>query len=340
MIPKNMTIKDIARESGYSVSTVSRVLNNHPDVSEGAKEAVARVVEQNRFVLNSMARLLKQQQSTNILIIVKGTMNIFFTKIVEKMQHLISVHGYNAVVHYIDEDDDEVRLAGQLCRERKSLGLIFLGGNIEHFKQGFDQIDQPAVLTTTLTDELTFDHLSLVGINDADAAQMAIDYLLDHGHRQIGIIGGHTKSSYISKQRFTGCRNSFTAHGLDFDASQYQKANFHLDSAYRAAKELMARKPDLTALFCMSDVMAIGAMRALTELGKKIPQDVSVIGFDGIELGRYYNPQLTTIAQPQMELAEESVNLLIDHIEQQSKARTIILNVGLTEGESVRMIEH
>ncbi len=337
-MPNNMTIKDIARESGYSVSTVSRVLNNHPDVSREAKDAIARVVEQHSFILNSTARLLKQQHSRNILIIVKGTMNLFFSKIVEKMQQMISSHGYNAVVHYLDEEGDEIRLASQLCRERKPLGLIFLGGSLENFQKGFAHIGPPTVLATTLTGKLNFKNLSSVSIDDIKAGSSAIDYLLDLGHRRIGIIGGSLKLSYISQQRFSGCQQSFSARGLTFDPDLYQKANFHFDSAYNAAKSLLSRQPDLTALFCMSDVMAIGAIRAITDLKLKVPDDVSVIGFDGIEIGQYYNPRLTTVSQPQTELAETSVELLIENIRRPNGAKVITLEVTLTEGESARKI--
>lgn len=340
MASKNMTIKDIARESGCSVSTVSRALNNHPDVSKQAKEAIARVVEQNSFVLNNTARMLKQQQSRNIIIVVKGTTNLFYTMIVEKMQSLISDRGYHVIVHYLDEDVDGVRVAIQLCRERKPLGLIFLGGSMEHFQKGFAQIEPPAVLVTALNEALEFGNLSSVSIDDVKAGRAAIDYLMSCGHRRIGIIGGNPKLSFISLQRLKGSEMSYEAHGVAFDADWYQKASFRFDSAYRATKKLLARHPDLSALFCMSDVMAIGAMRALADLGLHVPADVSVVGFDGIELGQFYNPRLTSIAQPHVELAEKSVALLVGNIEQQRENRNITLDFKLTAGASVRSLRN
>lgn len=337
-MPASMTIKDIAKESGYSVSTVSRALNKHPDVSKEAKEAIDRVVEQHNFELNSTARLLKQQQSQNILIIVKGAMNLFFVKIVEKMQHLIADHGYNALVHYLDESGDEVKLASQLCRERKPLGLIFLGGSLENFQKSFAHIKPPAVLAASRAEIMDYDNLSCVSIDDRKAGSLAIDYLIRQGHRQIGIIGGNPRLSHISEQRYAGCLMSLEEHGVTFDADQFQKSTFHFDSAYQAAKRLLNRHPQLTAMFCMSDVMAIGAMRALADLGLRVPEDVSVIGFDGIELGQFYNPRLATIAQPQIELAEISVDLLIGNIEKGRKTRMVTLDVSLKEGDSVRVI--
>ena len=123
-----MTIKDIARLSGYGVATVSRVLNDHPDVSEEARRRVLAVVEEQGFQPNNNAKHLKQQASTSIAIIVKGTMNLLFADLVEKLQALLREAGRDAAVYYLDEDANEVAYALQLCRERKPLGIIFLGG--------------------------------------------------------------------------------------------------------------------------------------------------------------------------------------------------------------------
>ena len=144
-----LTIKDIARESGYAVSTVSRALNDHPDVSREAKEKIKAIVAAHKFVPNSNARQLKVQQNRSIIIVVKGAFNMFFAAILERMQSLISCSGYSAEVHYLDEDADEVLVGEQLQRERKPLGFIFLGGNTCSFEARFSAIAVPSVLATT-----------------------------------------------------------------------------------------------------------------------------------------------------------------------------------------------
>ena len=124
-----MTIKDIARESGYAVGTVSRVLNNHPDVSEKARKKVMEVVDKYHFRLNNNAKYLKQQINSGIVIIVKGTRNMLFASMVETLQKLIREKEYACVIDYIGEDDHEVEQALQVCREKQPLGIMFLGGN-------------------------------------------------------------------------------------------------------------------------------------------------------------------------------------------------------------------
>ena len=143
-----VTIKDIARESGYSVSTVSRVLNNRRDVSPAAKEKIEEVVAQYHFIPNNNAKHLKQTASKTVVILVKGTSNMLFADIVEEIQCMLEKTDYTSVVAYLDELEDEVQQAIQICWERKPVGLLFLGGNPDNFRQNFDKVEVPSVLVT------------------------------------------------------------------------------------------------------------------------------------------------------------------------------------------------
>lgn len=335
-----MTIKDIARESGYAVSTVSRALNNHPDVSEEAKQKIKAIVEAHRFIPNNNAKQLKQQATTNIAIVVKGTHNMLFAAIVEQMQPLIKRAGYTAAVHYLDEDDDEVLQALQLCRERKPLGVLFLGGHLDNFSKNFGQITIPSVLVTNSGESLRFENLSSVSTDDRAAAARAVEYLLEQGHRRIGVIGGNREKSCISFERYLGIQEVFARRGVAFtEAAQSQKARFSYDSAYRAMGRLLETMPEITAVFTMSDVMAIGAIRYLRDRGISVPNDISVMGFDGVEVGEYYNPKLATIRQSQEQLANRSVEILVQQIEELSAPVHEIVPFALSEGESVAQCE-
>lgn len=336
-----MTIKDIARESGYAVSTVSRALNDHPDVSVETKQKIKELVERHGFVPNNNARQLKVQQSSSILVLVKGAFNLFFAGILERMQTAIATEGYTAEVHYLDEDADELLVAQQLRRERKPLGFLFLGGNVQSFQKRFSALDVPSVLATTVSQELNFQNLTCVGVDDTAAGTTACEYLLQKGHRAIAVIGGRTELSYISALRYSGfCGAYATATGEPHPESLYQKCSFSLESGYRAMKRLLEThgEKSFTAVFCMSDLIAIGAMRAMHEAHLRVPEDISLLGFDGIELARYCNPQLATIRQPQKDIAEESVRRLIAAIERSATGETIVLPAQLVEGESVKQL--
>ena len=335
-----VTIKDIARESGYSVSTVSRVLNNRNDVSPDARKKIEEVVAKFNFVPNNNAKHLKQNNSKAIGVLVKGISNMLFASVVEEIQRMIEKTEYTLVVSYLDEDADEVEQAILLCRERKPLGLLFLGGNPEYFHREFSGVDVPCVLVTNRANEMHFENLSSVATDDIAAARCAVDQLFVAGHRRIGILGGDFDKSYTSHQRFLGCEQSFSEHGAVLDVEHcYEKARFSFGSACRAMKRLIGKFPDVTAVFAMSDVMAIGAIRALRDLGYRVPEDVSVIGFDGTSLAEYYNPKLATIKQQHQTLASRSIEILFGQIELKKEPIHEIVPFEFVNGESIRVID-
>lgn len=335
-----VTIKDIARESGYSISTVSRVLNHRKDVSPDAREKIEEVVAKFNFVPNNNAKHLKQNNSRAIGVLVKGISNMLFANILEEIQQMIAKTEYTLVVSYLDEDADEVEQAILLCRERKPLGLLFLGGNPDYFNEEFARVDVPCVLVTNRANRMQFQNLSSVATDDVVAAKCAVDALFDAGHEKIGILGGNIEKSYTSNQRYTGCEESFKAHGKPFDMERcYETARFSYDSAYRGMKRLLEKYPDVTAVFAMSDVMAIGAIRALRDMNYQVPKDISVIGFDGTTLAEYYNPKLATIKQQYKTLATRSVEILFGQIELKKEPVHEIVPFEFVSGESVQKIK-
>ena len=335
-----VTIKDIARESGYSISTVSRVLNHRSDVSPDAKKKIEETVEKFHFVPNNNAKHLKQSNTKIIGVLVKGISNMLFSNIVEEIQRMISKTEYTLVVTYIDEDDNEVEQALQLCRERKPLGLLFLGGNPDFFRQDFAKVDVPCVLISNQANNLPFDNLSSVATDDIAAGKCAVDVLFEAGHGKIGIIGGDPIKSYTSHQRYLGCKKSFEEHHMEMDLDVcYEKARFSFDSAYRAMERLIGKYPDLTAVFAMSDVMAIGAIRALRDLDYRIPEDISVIGFDGTDLAEFYNPKLATIRQQYKTLAVRSLEILFGQIELKKEPAYEVVPFEFASGESIRNLK-
>ena len=330
-----MTIKDIAKESGYAVGTVSRVLNNHPDVSEKARKTIMAVVEKHHFKLNSNAKHLKQQASSGIAIIVKGSQNMLFASIVERLQRLLSEKKYASFIYYIGEEENEVEQAERVCLERHPLGILFLGSDLEFFKERFDRLEIPCVLVTNSAAELGFDNLSSVSTDDAAGAQAAVAHLLKLGHRNIGILGGYMEKSHAAHTRYKGCEKAFAEQGMKLEPGlQYRSAFFSMEEGYHAMEQLFEQMPDLTAVFAMADVLAVGAIRAIRDRGLRVPEDVSVIGFDGIELGNYLSPRLTTVRQARERIADRSLEILLSDIAGERPAVHELLPFDIVEGES------
>ncbi len=331
-----MTIKDIAKESGYAVGTVSRVLNNHPDVSEQARKRILAVVEKNGYIQNTNAKNLKQMVNRSILVLVKGTRNELFAALVEKLQGLLNNSPYTLLADYFDEDTDEVLRAIALCAEKKPQGILFLGGNADNFRQSFGRIALPAVLVTSPAEGLEFPNLSSVTTDDFEASVQAVQVLLAHGHRHIAIIGGRPSFSDVSGERFAGGRAAFAQSGLPAEnLVEYGEARFCYEEGYQAMQHVLAEHPEITAAYAIADVVAIGAMRAAQDAGRTVGKDLSIIGFDGLALSEYLTPRLATIGQSVERLAQEATATLLDAIETGAPARRVTVPFTVINGESV-----
>ena len=334
-----MTIKDLAEKSGYSVATVSRVLNNQPNVSDKARREINRLVEECGFQINTNAQQLKQH-ANSILVVVNGTSNEMIAEMIETIPAQIGQSQYPLYVDYIDEDSNEVLRAIQLCREKKPLGILFLGGNSQNFLRDFGKIGIPCVLVSNDASGLPFDNLSSVFTDDRQAARCAMDSLIAMGHRKFVIVGGDREVSDTSRLRYEGCLQSFRNHGIEYDEElDYQGVRFSYHDGYQATQQLLANDRKFTALFAIADVMAIGAIRALYNNGLRVPRDVSVMGFDGLMLGSFLVPQLSTVIQSAREMARRSVELLINQIENGGRACHEAVPYALHHRESTRRMD-
>ena len=329
-----MTIKDLAAQTGYSVGTISRVLNNQPNVSQKAREVILQAVADSGFQLNANAKQLKQQHGNCVLVVVKGTNNELFSELVEAIQSHFSRLKYPLIVDYLDEDMNEVARGAHLCAEKKPLGILFLGGNQQNFRSDFGRIDVPCILVTNSAAELDFPNLSSVSSDDFQASLEAMDTLIRLGHRDIAIVGGDWTSSDTSRLRYGGCLRALRSHGISFDESlDYVGGRFSYQDGYDGTRKLLDSGRHFTALFAVADVVAIGAIRALWDSGLRVPEDVSVMGYDGLPLGSFLVPQLTTVSQPVRIMAQRSVEILMDCIENGAPAchETVPFSVRLRE---------
>lgn len=334
-----MTIKDLATQTGYSVGTISRVLNNQPNVSKKAREVILRAAAEADFRLNTNAKQLKQQQGNSILVVVKGTNNEMFAELVEAIQSHFSQLTYPLIVDYIDEDGNEVARAVQLCAEKKPRGIFFLGGNQQNFREYFSKIDVPCVLVSNSAAELHFPNLSSVYTDDYSASKDAMDTLIGLGHRKIAIIGGKYDGSDTSRLRYNGCLDSMRSNAVEFDEAQdYVGGRFSYQSGYNGTRKLLQNGRKFTALFAVADVMAIGAIRALQDHGLRVPEDVSVMGYDGLPLGGYMVPRLSTVNQSVLLMAQRGVEILLDVIEKGSSACHNTVSYSIVQRESTRQL--
>lgn len=331
-----MTIKDIAREAGCSVGTVSRVLNHNPAVRAATRARVTAVMQQYGYQPNANAKHLKQHVREGLALVIKGTQNALFADLLDKLQACVEARGYTPTVYYISEASDEMATAQMICTERRPHGIFFIGSHPHCFTPELAGLGIPCVLLTNNAAGLGIPNLSSVSVDDHAAAKVMIEHMYKQGRRRIGIIGDRPDRSRPSQQRLDGCLEAMQQLGLPFDFDkQYGYARFSMEESYAAAEYLLAHCPDLDAVFAMSDLMALGAVRAFQDHGLRVPQDIGVAGYDGISLGRFTVPRLTTIRQNTALLSQRAAQILLASIEHNAPAVHEVVPFELILGESV-----
>ena len=331
---KVYTIRDIARLAGVSVTTVSRVLNHRPDVNPETRRQVEKIIHENHFVGNSNARGLKQNSEV-IAMVVRGRSNPFLSSLAEAILNRAASLQDSFITEYIDEQDDEFLTALRITRQHTVRGLIFVGSLIDARVHSVRDLDIPVVFTTVNAESSALRRASSVAVDDRTMGRLIGEELISLGHRRIAVFGSNPVAGDSLAMRFQGFCEAFRDHGLVYCQSDYRETRFSYDAGYENARVFFAEHSDVTALFAMSDTVAVGAIRALNDLGKKVPEEISVIGFDGIDISRYTVPRLTTVEQPVEEIARRSVNLLLDMMENNASPRHILVPAEYRRRESV-----
>ena len=333
-----MTIKDIAERSGVSVSTVSRVLNNHPDVSAAVRERVLKVVQEFHYVPNNSARDLVRPKSDVIGLVVRGVGNPFFTAVIQAIEEACESAGYTMVLHQIRSGEDELRAGAELARSKRLRGLVLLGGQFDYTPEAVAALEIPFVCCTFTNSFGTLPQgtYSSVSIDDRKAAYKIVKMLTQRGHRKIAVLLNSTEDHSISQLRYKGYCQALEECGIQLDRELVEETiTFEMSDSYAGMKNLLARRDDFTAVFAISDAMAVAAMKALHDQGKRVPEDCSVVAIDGIDMSAYTVPTLTTLVQPQKEMGQEAVRILVDMIEGRAGNRHVLLETTTREGGSV-----
>ncbi len=335
-VNETITIKDVARLSGVGISTVSRVLNGRPDVGDETKRKVMEVVEREGYIPNGNAKHLKQKRTDIVAVIIRGMQNVFLSAVVERLQKYIEESGFKFLLYYIDEKSDEFITAQKIVNEKKVQGIIFLGGCATDKEDAIRALDIPCVFSTIGAESIHLPRVSSVTIDNKSAARLAVEYLINSGHKKIAVLGGEVECDNAIGQRYTGAIEAMKENGIEFSDDNYISSVFSFQSAYDSMMLALKNGKSFTAVFAMSDIMAIGAAKAIIDFGLKVPEDVSIIGFDGIELAKYYNPTLATIHQPKDLIARKTVELLVASIKDPSCGKHIMVESKLIMGGSVR----
>ena len=302
-----MTIKDIAKQCSVSVSTVSRVLNGKPDVSDDVRRKVQAVIDACNYIPNDSARVLVRTKSEAIGLVVRGVSNPFYTDIIHAIEKTVTDAGFSLVMQQIPSCGDEVQRAAVMEREKRLQGIIFLGGRFDYTPEDLTMLNVPFVCCSYSNQygTLRVGEYSAVSIADEETARQAVDHLYDHGHRRIAALICREDDQSISQLRYQGYRKALESHGIPLDEDLVMCAgSFDIRDAYEAVREKLRQGAEFTALFAIADSMAIGAMRAFYKYDYRVPDDISIVGFDDISAAGFLNPPLTTIHAPAFQMGQ------------------------------------
>ncbi|MDE6387452.1 MAG: LacI family transcriptional regulator [Lachnospiraceae bacterium] len=341
-----ITIKDIAKQCGVGISTVSRAINNHPDINPKTRKMVMQVIEETGFIPNNSARNLKRTDAKCIAVLVKGITNPFFSNMIQIIEEETQRNRYALVLRHVEAKEDEVDVALELEKEKRLRGIVFLGGRFTHSEEKLGKLNVPFIFSTIgvdISDWVGRIEFSNITVDDKLESEKMTEYLLSLGHRRIAFITESPEES-IGRRRIEGYRKAFIERGLTAPEElicyvQEELDHFSMENGYITTKKLLESKESVTAIYAASDSLAIGVCRAVLEAGKRIPEDISVAGYDGIELGEYYNPKLTTIKQPVEEMAKKTIRVLLDVIAGREEHQQIIFPAQLVERESTAAIK-
>lgn len=339
-----LTIKDIARICNVGISTVSRAINDDPGINKDTKERILKVIKEYHYVPNNSARNLKMTDSNTIALLIKGIDNQFFQGMFKIFEAELNKLEYSFLIRAVGEDEDEADVAIELTREKRLKGIIFLGGLMDYPEEKLKRLGIPYILcTVAVNQDAPKRNCSSISINDEEESYRAVDYLCKMGHKNIAMITGRKSDYSIGKTRLEGYCRAIADNGLEVneDLICYMKEDipeYTIENGYEVAKDLLESGVECTAIYAISDLIAFGVYRAIYEKGKRIPEDYSVMGFDGLEMGKYYCPSLTTMKQPCEEMVKSSIKILMDAINGDTENKQLFFDANLLERDSVKKI--
>jgi len=304
-------IRDVAKAAGVSVATVSKVLNGYTTVNEKTKERVLQFVKELQFRPNSAARSLVGRRSMTIgMFLTTGLAHPFFTQILSGMEQALKSKGYDLIYLAQLSWNKEYSFVRH-CQSRNVEGVVVFG--FQHEDMSFDELIESGIPTLFIDLDVREGRAGYISSDNQEAVQHAVQYLYGLNHHKISFLTGN-KDSYVGISRLKGYRAGLAQAGIPYQDCYVSEGDFTRETGYLAMNKLLELSEPPTSVICCSDMSAIGAMEAIRDAGLSVPEDISVIGFDDIELASMVSPAITTVRQDMMTIGRRSIELLDDLI--------------------------
>ncbi|EGE1181143.1 TPA: DNA-binding transcriptional regulator CytR [Escherichia coli] len=308
------TMKDVALKAKVSTATVSRALMNPDKVSQATRNRVEKAAREVGYLPQPMGRNVKRNESRTILVIVPDICDPFFSEIIRGIEVTAANHGYLVLIGDCAHQNQQEKTFIDLIITKQIDGMLLLGSRLPFDASIEEQRNlPPMVMANEFAPEL---ELPTVHIDNLTATFDAVNYLYEQGHKRIGCIAGPEEMP-LCHYRLQGYVQALRRCGIMVDPQYIARGDFTFEAGSKAMQQLLDLPQPPTAVFCHSDVMALGALSQAKRQGLKVPEDLSIIGFDNIDLTQFCDPPLTTIAQPRYEIGREAMLLLLDQMQGQ-----------------------
>ncbi len=309
-----ITMSDVAKKAGVSLMTVSRVINNKGDVSSETRQRVLKVISGLGYRPSAIARSLATRETATIGLVIPDVSNAYFAEVTRGVEHLAYSRGYHVFLCNTEEDPQRELAVIQSLEEKRVDGLILCSSRLEEEKLISIIANLPAVvLVNRRLQQTSGDALDSVNLDDERCGRIVARHLIQCGHQHIGFLAG-PPASYSGAGRRQGFLASLQESGIDVADEWVMPCQPSVEGGYQTARSLLAANPQLTALFCFNDLVAVGALQACNELKRRVPQDLAIVGHDDIPVAALVSPALTTCRVPRYELGARAANALIERL--------------------------
>jgi LacI family transcriptional regulator len=315
------TIYDIAKATGFSVSTVARALSNKGYCNEEKKKIIAEVAKELNYAPVYSAKTLKSNKTNRILFVIPDICNPFYFDMINGANDVLSQHDYLMILYYTRHSLKEELKAIQNLRERYADGMIMVSFNF--CKENIDAINSvnyPVVLTNKYESEDSECGYDYVYVDTRLGIMNATEHLLKQGHERIAFVGG-SLNEQTGYERYEGYRDAIINSGLEIDDKYIYESNYTESGGYLCGKQILENEIFPTAAVAVNDLMAVGMIRAFDEAGKKVPEDIAVVGMDNTDTATRISPKLTSVAMMQEEIGRNAAQILMDRINGDSTDR-------------------
>ncbi|MBR0724185.1 LacI family DNA-binding transcriptional regulator [Bradyrhizobium manausense] len=334
----DLTLRDIARLAGVSISTVSRVINRRDIVAPSKQKAVDKVLKQFSYIPNNAARLLISGRSMTIGLVVPTMSNPLFAPTIESAEETLRAAGYGVLVACSNRDPDRELDQAKTMMERGVDGMILTGAN--HRPDLLTLLRAKRIAAVFQDCSHSYPGFLSIAMQDAAAMALAIDTLVERGHRRIALLTGPTGNTPPVADRLRGARKQLAKHGLQVGADDIAETpDYDAASAREAVSRLLMRRPRYTAIACTGDILALGAIMAIRHAGLAVPADISIIGCSDSVMAQYVDPPLTTIHLPFKRMGEIAAAQLLRGLESHRLNGRKVLDYQLMDRQSVRSLQ-